>query len=141
MVLKKKYYGLLIVSAVVLLLSITTQDNDEKMAQSIVPECFEKEDCKRYPADGYCSVDYDCVIGKCYATDVRCPEVCGTGIDEDYDGLIDCDDTDCWNDPYCHCSRMSFNDCATGRCYCPAGSVPRWHIGDTNWCACVGGTG
>ena len=107
--------------------------------QSLIPECFEKADCWRPIAKDYCNVKYDCIQGKCYSYDVLCPESCGTGEDEDLDGLIDCDDTDCWNDPFCHCSLVSFNECKTGRCFCESG-VPRWHISEEwgNYCSCVG---
>ena len=32
-----------------------------------------------------------------------CPEDCLDGIDNDYDGLIDCDDPDCGGEPFCNC--------------------------------------
>jgi MYXO-CTERM domain-containing protein len=34
-----------------------------------------------------------------------CPEDCNDGIDNDFDGDIDCDDADCINEPYCDCDN------------------------------------
>ena len=34
-----------------------------------------------------------------------CPEDCDNGLDDDFDGPIDCDDSDCWGDPACGCDN------------------------------------
>ncbi len=111
---------------------------DKPEPQTVASECFEKEDCWRPPIADYCSVNYDCIQGKCYSNDVLCPEVCNSGKDEDLDGYTDCDDDDCWDSPTCHCSIMEFNNCITGMCYCESG-IPRWFItSESNYCWCVG---
>lgn len=118
-----------------ILLLLPTLDKPEP--QTVVPECFEKADCLRLITEGFCNVRFDCIQGKCYSDDVLCPETCNSGKDDDMDGLIDCDDDDCWDNPLCHCSIMDFNECAFGRCYCPGDSRPRWHIEATNFCRCI----
>ncbi len=32
-----------------------------------------------------------------------CPEDCADGVDNDFDGDVDCDDSDCAGETYCHC--------------------------------------
>ncbi len=120
------------------LILIAMLDSPETQNQTVIPECFEKADCWRPITEEYCNVEFDCIQGKCYTSDVLCPELCGTGEDEDKDGYIDCADDDCWDSIYCDCSIMNFNECVTGRCYCASG-IPRWHItGGGNYCWCVG---
>jgi len=106
-------------------------------SQSLIPQCFEKEDCRVPVQKGYCSARYDCIQGKCYRSNQLCPETCDSGIDDDRDGYTDCSDTDCWNSPLCPCGIMEFKDCAVGRCFCKSGSSPRWVIEITNYCACI----
>lgn len=129
---------LLIIGSIIVLVIITQQQNNVQ-PQTVVPSCFEKEDCRVAPSIGYCDVDYDCIAGVCYSDDVLCPESCGNGKDDDLDGIIDCDDTDCWNNPICSCTIMSFGNCMTGRCFCPDDSVPRWYISpeEGNSCLCI----
>ena len=50
-----------------------------------------------------------------------CPEICGNGLDDDGDGLVDCDDPDCYsvgapvlaNDHYTTCPGMPFTERVT----------------------------
>lgn len=109
--------------------------------QAIVPDlskegCFVKEDCYKPITTGYCNVKFDCVIGKCSYEDVRCPEECGIAGDEDLDGLSDCNDNDCWNSPYCHCSIMEYQDCKSGNCFCPEPTKPHWLVENIGYCVC-----
>lgn len=110
---------------------------DKPEPQTVVPECFERADCFRLITEGYCNVNFDCIQGKCYDEDVLCPEICDSGEDEDLDGIIDCDDTDCWSNPLCSCTTASFTECAIGRCYCPGNSEPRWYVAEINRCDCL----
>ena len=106
--------------------------------QTVVPDCTDKEACWKPLVEGYCGVNYDCIAGKCYQEDVKCPEICDSGLDEDLDGDISCADSDCWNSPDCSCEQMSYGNCLVGRCYCQEG-VPRWVVtdGGDSWCACI----
>ena len=110
--------------------------------QTVVPSCFEKEDCKVPLLKGYCSVGYDCVIGKCYASYKKCPppkEICYGGIDEDLDMFKDCKDSDCFNSEYCPCERKSYTECFYGNCYCEFGK-PMWVVfEDGHQCICSEG--
>lgn len=112
--------------------------NAGKPSQQIVaPSCFEKEDCRTPIKAGYCGIEYDCVVGKCYSHDILCAEDCGNDIDDDQDGLVDCYDTDCWNNAFCPCSEMDYSTCAIGRCWCPGIKTPRWHVdGSNHYCGC-----
>lgn len=131
--LKTKHWILILITAIIILTIL-----EKPEPQIIAPSCFSKEDCKQPVRRDYCDVDYDCIIGKCYSFDVKCPEDCGIKGDEDLDGKADCDDDDCWETPYCPCRLLSFNYCAVGRCYCPRGMVPKWHVSEEegNWCGC-----
>ncbi len=105
--------------------------------QIIAPSCFSKEDCIKPIKSGYCGIEYDCIAGKCYSYDTICDEVCNDQIDNDKDNLIDCEDNNCWSNPYCHCSLMSYSKCVVGRCWCPENELPHWHISEGNkycWC-------
>ena len=110
--------------------------NYKSEPQSVAPECFEKADCIVPVQEGYCHVIYDCVVGRCYSEQIRCPEICYGGKDEDQDGLIDCKDSDCFNSVHCPCEQVSFNVCNSRKCYCSTGS-PQWIVfeGDS-WCQC-----
>ena len=99
--------------------------------------CFEKEDCKQSIHTGYCDIKYDCVVGKCYIDNIRCPEICSGGIDEDMNGLIDCDDTACFNSIYCDCSISGYTHCYPGQCYCQSGSPQWWSSNNGNGCQCI----
>ena len=115
---------------VVLVIGIKTEP------QTVAPGCFEESDCIAPVQEGYCEVRYDCIVGKCYSEQIRCPEVCYGWKDEDFDGLIDCKDQDCYNSPHCPCEQASFNRCSKGSCYCSSGS-PRWFVSDVgHWCQC-----
>ncbi len=48
--------------------------------------------------DEDCDGLVDCEDGECA---VACTEDCDSGADEDMDGLVDCADEDCWYDPAC----------------------------------------
>ncbi len=51
---------------------------------------------------------------------------------------IYCDDPDCFNSIDCACSRVNFNDCYIGRCYCPGDSTPRWFVYESGHdCRCL----
>ncbi len=73
---------------------------------------------------GYLSMKYIEEYGSAYVSDlptVTLPrEVCDSGVDEDRDGAIDCDDTDCAASPLCQ------PDPATTRTYTatPAAAIP-----------------
>ena len=108
-----------------------------KGTMTVAPSCFEKEMCKKAVPLNYCEVIYDCIEGKCWYEYKRCPEICYGNSDEDFDGLIDCEDPDCFNSPYCKCEDMGFTECKIGRCYCPPGKQPNWAITDElRWCEC-----
>lgn len=96
--------------------------------QAVVPSCFEKEDCKVPTPKGYCSVEYDCIVGKCYSQSTKCPELCYGTRDEDLDGFKDCKDSDCFNSPYCPCERKSYTECFSENCYCPENEKPYWYV-------------
>jgi hypothetical protein len=109
-------------------------------SQTVVPQCFSREDCYAPINEGFCDSDYDCVQGECYSSDVLCPETCYGQQDEDQDGLVDCADQDCWNSPYCSCQTASYTTCKPGRCYCPNAMVPAWFVeGTSHYCACTTG--
>lgn len=121
---KRKIY----ISAIILFFVILYIDLDTSIPiQSVAPECFEKEDCKVFIEEGYCEVKYDCIRGKCYSEQIRCPEICYGGIDEDKDNLIDCKDSDCFNSVYCPCINIGYNACLKGECYCSSGN-PTWIV-------------
>jgi hypothetical protein len=124
-------------TGILLLMLMTQQSNISP--QTVAPSCFEKEECRVAPKSDYCSVEFDCIQGQCIRNDIRCPETCNSGKDDDLDGAIDCKDTDCWDSPLCHCSATDFNECAIGRCYCETGTDPRWHVGGdgVNFCGCI----
>lgn len=131
---KKEYQTMLIIIGALIVITQLSAP----APQTVAPSCFSKEDCWQPIKEGYCGVDYDCVIGKCYSEDIGCPEECGNNVDDDADGLIDCQDSDCWDDVYCHCSFMGHQDCREGRCFCPAGKQPKWFILESsNYCECV----
>lgn len=130
MVDKRKLFILLGLTLVIMII------NYKSKPQIVAPECFAKEDCIVPIQEGYCSVRYDCIVGKCYSEQVRCPEICYGFKDEDYDGRIDCRDEDCFDSKHCPCGQASFNFCIQGKCYCETGS-PRWFVGEEHWCQCV----
>lgn len=106
-------------------------------AQTVVPQCFSKEDCIKSVAQGFCGIEYDCYAGKCWSNNIICTETCNDKIDNDYDSLIDCADPNCWTEPYCPCSEMSYSTCLVNRCWCPTGKLPRWHLeSDNHFCQC-----
>ena len=91
---------------------------------------------KEGPDCSDCAPSYCCGDGVCNGGEdsencsVDCGEpsvsetICGDSIDNDGDGLIDCVDPDCSNDPACQsgCFQRkeprSFNeDCCSGRCF------------------------
>ena len=120
----------------VILILVLVSINYSSQPQSVVPSCFQKEDCKVPIRPGYCDVEYDCISGKCFSQQILCPELCYGNSDEDEDTLFDCDDPDCFDSEFCDCEDMSFVKCAIGRCYCEFGQ-PHWVVGETNWCACI----
>lgn len=132
--------NLIWIIAGIILLAVVAQQQVNVKPQFLVPQCFEKEDCRVSAKAGYCSANYDCIQGKCYSENVLCAEKCDSGKDEDLDRDIDCNDTDCWNSQLCSCSIMSFNTCLKNRCWCPEGSGPRWYVGgegEGNSCICI----
>lgn len=75
-----------------------------------------------------CCGDSNCDLGE---TPCNCPTDCGSppasegqcndGVDNDCDGFLDCDDSDCSSDPACQClptnAECSFdNQCCNGNC-------------------------
>jgi len=128
----------ILVGAVLLLVAIMQYSNTNNM-QSVVgyKQCFEDIDCKIPVKQGYCGVDYSCTVGKCYAQYTLCKENCVNGIDDDFNGKIDCYDPACFNSPDCPCSQMSLGNCAIGRCFCEYG-VPRWAVSEGgSGCLCI----
>ena len=95
-----KKRNLYILVTVILILALLGKDDTSIPIQSVIPECFEHEDCKVPILQGYCDVSYGCVSGKCYSEQIKCPEVCYSGEDEDMDNLIDCKDSDCFYSIY-----------------------------------------
>jgi len=129
---QKVFKSVIIVVIVVSILSITYEGQTE----SVVPQCFDREDCAVPVKEGYCSVRYDCIVGKCYHDDIKCSEDCANNKDDDMDGLIDCNDNDCYTSVWCPCSLMSHSKCYLGRCYCESGT-PKWFVSEErNWCGC-----
>lgn len=121
------------VMMVVILFSVSYNNQ-----QTVAPSCFEKEMCKKAVPVGYCEIQYDCIEGKCWYDNKRCPEVCYGGHDEDYDNYIDCKDSDCWNSPHCPCENAGYDECKINGCYCSKG-VPTWTITtEDNFCLCKG---
>jgi len=106
---------------VIALILLTSLNYRPKM-QSVVPTCFDKEECAVPLQKGYCDVKYDCVVGKCYSEQIKCPEICYGGLDEDMDSYIDCNDEDCFSSIYCSCYQADYNHCVTKSCYCAQGS-------------------
>lgn len=105
----------------------------------IAPSCFEKLDCKVDVSVGYCSVKYDCEVGKCFSEQIRCPEICSGYKDEDYDGKIDCEDPDCYKSTSCGCENSGYSLCKIGSCYCQFGT-PHWVVKvdkSAHWCQCI----
>jgi len=128
-----KPYIFLLLVAIILIVGL-----NRPSPQTIAPDCFSRDDCWVPLTEGYCSANYDCIAGKCYSEQINCPEVCGSGKDEDKDGTIDCMDRDCWNSPNCHCNLMNYGNCVVGRCYCPPDTEPRWSVAaDDHWCSCI----
>lgn len=111
---------------IVILIIILSNIDYKSSSQTIVPQCFEKEDCKVSMPKGYCEITYNCVIGKCYHSFTKCAEICAQPGDEDLDGLSDCKDPDCYNSPYCPCDGASHDICLKWQCYCPEGMKPTW---------------
>jgi len=51
---------------------------------------------------GYCGFgDGNYTLGFDLGAGTGCPEDCDNGLDDDYDGTVDCNDTDCYGDPLC----------------------------------------
>lgn len=104
--------------------------------QTVAPECFEKDECWQPIKDKFCGVEYDCVAGQCYHQDIHCPEICNSLEDEDLDGLIGCEDPNCWADPFCDCYKASFRQCINRECFCDAG-IQFWVVtGGEGVCEC-----
>jgi hypothetical protein len=129
--------NLMIVATAIAVLALISGGESNIEPQLVAPACIVKEDCIAGTKEGYCGIEFDCIAGQCFTEDLLCPETCNSGIDDDQDSFIDCDDTDCWDSPLCHCTVMNFNECAVGRCYCEPGSGPRWHAGEINYCGCI----
>jgi len=129
----------LFISVIALIILVYTMQPSDKQANfSIAPSCFEHEECKVQIEEGYCDVEYQCISGKCYSHQIRCPEICDNGIDDDFDSKIDCRDFDCYNSIHCPCSRADYNQCILEQCYCPEGLNPRWAVAEEgHWCACI----
>src|SRR5207249_1620848 len=56
---------------------------------------------------GYCSgaTDGDYTLSFDVSAGTGCSEDCTDGVDNDYDGAVDCDDSDCAADPLCNCDE------------------------------------
>ena len=131
---RKLYISVIIIITIVLFIN---KDTNIQNTQTVAPSCFEREDCMVFIEEGYCSVEYDCFSGKCYSEQIRCPEVCYGGEDEDLDGFIDCKDSDCFDSKYCPCINIDYGACLKGNCYCAVGT-PLWFVesGD-GMCRCI----
>ena len=104
--------------------------------QTVAPMCFENNDCRVAVQSGYCDVNYGCVSGKCYSTQIKCPEICYDGEDNDMDNLIDCDDSDCFDSAYCPCINARYDLCLTSSCYCNSGQGEWLVINGLGGCQC-----
>ncbi len=125
---------LLILAGLILLIMII---NYKSQPQTVAPACFSEEDCIVPVQSGYCDVGYDCIVGKCYSEQFRCPEICYGFKDEDYDNLIDCRDPDCFDSKHCPCEQASFNQCKNFQCYCGTGSSQWFVVEGEHWCQCT----
>jgi len=120
----------------IIILAILVIRGTQTPASTIAPECFSKEECFKPPTYGYCGMEYDCIVGKCYYKDIPCPEICNNKMDDDMDTLIDCKDPDCSKTRSClpHCLVASFGGCKQGECWCDIGT-PKWFPAEG--CRCV----
>lgn len=126
-----------IIIALVILQTIDTAPN---MSVAEPDTCFSIDDCKVAINEGFCDVEFDCILGKCAERQIPCPapeEKCYTGKDEDNDGKIGCKDEDCYQSIYCPCSMASYVLCQPGKCYCGTGTDADWiEYGGTFYCQC-----
>jgi len=133
----KSNRNLYILVIVIISLALLGNNDTSIPLQTVAPNCFEHEDCKVVIEKGYCDVSYGCVSGKCYSTQIKCPEVCYGGEDEDMDNLIDCKDSDCFNSIYCPCINSAYDLCKQGNCYCSIGSGEWVVIEGKGECGCL----
>jgi len=54
-------------------------------------------DYKDYKSSDYSSGDYAPYLEISYVPGGGCPEICDNGLDDDGDGLVDCEDPDCYS--------------------------------------------
>ena len=84
--------------------------------------------CVDYTDKGLCNEDLNCEWigspknGYCQGSSASA-EICDDSLDNDGDGLFDCDDSDCSGDPACPLADCSYGDEAT----CIADTACRWH--------------
>ena len=133
---KVKKRNLYILVSVIIILALLGKNHTGIPLQTVAPECFEDEDCRVSVQKGYCEVKYGCVVGKCYSTQIRCPEICYGFGDEDMDTLIDCNDPDCFDSVYCPCINARYDLCLTDNCYCAMGSAEWVVIEGEGECIC-----
>lgn len=93
--------------------------------------------CLDFDNDGFCSPACGACALDCDDTDpsVNAPsglEICGSGTDEDCDGVADCSDSDCTLDPAC--TVCVSNGCGGG---CPSGC----NVAQDPDCGCLTGDG
>jgi len=128
--------NLYILVIIIVILALLGKEDTSIPLQAVIPDCFEHEDCKVPILKDYCDVSYGCVSGKCYSTQIKCPEICYGGEDEDMDNLIDCKDSNCFDSIYCPCLNTGYTGCLLGNCYCNFGS-PSWVVTEGNGeCRC-----
>jgi hypothetical protein len=123
--------------AIIILVAIIVNTDYKPYTQTVIPECFETEECRTLIKTGYCDVKYDCIQGKCYSQQIKCPEVCYGEKDEDLDGLADCLDSDCFDSIYCSCYTAGFDACNKGECYCAAGNSQWIVVNGNGECTCT----
>ncbi len=111
-------------------------------------ECVSEGSCSGF-GEG-CSGDSDCCSGLVCNGDGVCAESsvetdCWGGVDEDLDGLVDCDDPDCASDSLCAYCESDGDcpqdpDCYVGRCVdhrCELSKVDEGVCGDNGACCAV----
>ncbi len=88
---------------------------ETNLACPIDPDCSCPFQCDIFPCDAQCYYDPRCEAGtNCSVSPPS--EICDNGLDDDLDGLTDCDDPDCDSDPACSGTVCipSHEDCDNG---------------------------
>ena len=79
-----------------------------------------------------CTADEACAGGTCQGGYSVCVEVCAGGVDDDLDGLVDCDDPECAQLPECDaCATAVFVQCGSAGVPGAVGDTGASNVGDT----------